>query len=309
MKRLFYIISLLAIVPLFFIKCDSEDNLTTGDAKEGGLVDVLTPSLNYVVGNSGTYSFSLRVYQGGMKTTKAYLYKSFYSVNDDTAGGDAWSNEVLQSTLNITTQTNHQVVSPDYSYADLISDLKIHGNNLPSADNLLSIGDAFYFRIVTETSDGRKSEQDTKVKLTVATRFAGKYKTLDAAYYRIGVFYYGPEAWPAELTIESVDAKTYKMVEYLGPFDGNTLYFQIEADGTITYPAQWAGADQLLNGQPMITCVDNATDFVPEVHCGASDYIVKDDVGGKDKLIMTIGYYTAGSGPRVFYQELEKIVE
>jgi hypothetical protein len=282
----------------------------TSDAVEGGLIDVLTPSLNYVVGNNANYSFSLKVYQAEQQTVKVHLYKSFYSVADDTVGGSPWSNEVLQSTIDITDNINHVIASPEYSYAQLIENLEINGNPLPSSDDQLTIGDAFYFRIVSELADGRMVEQSTKVKLTVSTRFAGKYKTIEAEYWRIGVLTYGTSDWPSEILIESVDAITYKMVEYLGPFDGNTLYFQIDPNTLkITYPAEWpAGTAQILNDQPIITCENNPSDMV-HVHCSESNIVIKDDVGGKDRLIMSIGYYTAGSGPREFYQVLEKIVE
>jgi hypothetical protein len=45
------------------------------------------------------------------------------------------------------------------------------------------------------------------------------------------------------------------------------------------------------------------------VNCGNSNYVINNDVNGKDRLVMSIGYYTSGSGPREFYQVLEKIVE
>jgi len=308
MKRILNILKLLALIPLFFIQCESEDDLVTEGALEGGLMDMLNSSLNYVVGNTGAYTLSMKVYQGEVKSTKINLYKSFYSVLDDTVGGSPWSNEILESTIDISNQKTHTVVSPQYFYADLIDGLTINGDPLPASDGNLSIGDAFYFRAVTTTEDGREVEQGTKVKLTVSKRYAGKYKTVDALYFRIGVLTYEEADWPSELTIESVDAITYKMVEYLGPFEGNTLYFQIDANGIITYPAEWAGAAQILNDQPIITCTDNPADMT-NVNCGSSNFVVNDDVNGKDKLYMSIGYYTAGSGPREFYQVLEKIVE
>jgi len=308
MKKYIYILSLVALIPFLLPQCDSEDDLVTKGALEGGLMDILTPSINYVVGNTNSYNFSMKVYQGNIKTEKVALYKSFYSVKDDTTGGSPWSNEVLESTIDITDNLTNFITSPGYYYADLIDGLTFKGKALPASDGALNIGDAFFFRVVTSIDDGREVEQSTKVKLTVSTRFAGKYRTAKAEYYRLGVLTYTEADWPSEISIESVDAITYKMVEYMGPFDGNTLYFQIDAAGKISYPLKWAGADQVLNDQPIITCTDNAGDMT-NVHCGESNRVVKDDVGGKDRLIMSIGYYTPGSGPREFYQVLEKIVE
>jgi len=84
------------------------------------------------------------------------------------------------------------------------------------------------------------------------------------------------------------------------------LYFQIEADNTITYPAEWDGVAQSLNDFDLITCAANGA-LLTNVNCGASNYVVKDDVGGKDRLYMSFGYNSAG--PREFYQVMEKIVE
>ena len=311
MKKILYILSLIALIPFFFYSCESEDNLVTGNAKEGGLVDILTPSLNYVVGNTtSAYNFTMKIYQGvPVKTTKVTLYKYFSSVLDDTVGGSPLSNEVLVTTIDITNQeTTESIISPSYFYPDLIDGLTFKDNPLPASDGNLNIGDAFYFRIVTEMEDGREVEQATRVKLTVSTRFAGKYKTIKHEYYRIGVLTYTEADSPSELSIESVDAITYKMVEYAGAFEGNTLYFQIDASGVISYPLKWKGVDQVINDVPIITCTDNAGDMT-NVHCATSNYVIKDDVNGKDRLIMAFGYYTPGSGPREFWEILEKIVE
>jgi hypothetical protein len=97
------------------------------------------------------------------------------------------------------------------------------------------------------------------------------------------------------------------VVEYIGPFDGNTWYFQVN-DGVISYPLEWAGAAQLLNGQPLITCQTNPNDLINVCGEPGANTVVNDDVEGKDQLIMALGYYTAGSGPRQFYQVLEKNV-
>lgn len=113
--------------------------------------------------------------------------------------------------------------------------------------------------------------------------------------------------WEPEYVIESVDAITYKMIGMCA-WPDNELYFQIDASGKISYPLKWGGKDQLLNDAPLITCTDNPTDMT-HVYCGESNKVIKDDVAGKDQLIMSFGYYTAGSGPREFYQVFEKKVE
>ena len=45
------------------------------------------------------------------------------------------------------------------------------------------------------------------------------------------------------------------------------------------------------------------------VNCGNSNFVTRDNVNGKDKLTMSFGYLNASTGPREFYQVMEKIVE
>ncbi|MBN1414172.1 MAG: hypothetical protein JW973_03645 [Bacteroidales bacterium] len=308
MKKIFNLLFVLLIISpaILLMQCDSEDDLVTENAKEGGLVDMLTPSMNYVVNSGKAYSFSMFVYQGEVKTRKLHIYRSFYkSPTDSTAA--VYSNELEDASIDITSTVNNTVVSNGYYYADLINGLTLNGQPLPASDLDLSIGDRFWFRIVSELSDGRTVEQSVKVSLTVSTRYAGTYKFIEGIYYRIGVLTDQGSYWDPEYVIESVDAITYKMIGMCA-WPDNVLYFQIDAAGKITYPLKWDGADQLLNDAPLITCVDNPTDMT-NVYCSSSDYVINDDVGGKDRLVMSFGYYTSGSGPREFYQVLEKIVQ
>lgn len=308
MRKFFYIGILMAVAAsLFLVRCNSEDNLVTENAKEGGLVDLATPSVNYVVGNVNDYDLSFRIYQGNEQTVKIYLYKSFYSVADDTTGGSPWSDEILDRTIDITSTVTHYVPT-NYFKADLIQGLTLNGNTINENDGLWSIGDFFQFRVVAELSDGRKVQQAGRVKLTVSTRYAGTYKFVEGLYYRLGVLASSGDYWEPTYEIQSIDAKTYKMFGLAAWLD-NAFYFQIETDMSITYPAKWQGADQMLNGYPLINCFDNATDFVPEVNCATSNYVENHDDTGKDRIYMTLGYYTTGSGPRVFYQVFEKVTE
>jgi hypothetical protein len=109
--------------------------------------------------------------------------------------------------------------------------------------------------------------------------------------------------------IESVDATTYRVVEYFGPFGGNEWYFEIDSNDNITYPDKTPSGDpQTGNGQPFITCATSSADLSNV--CGGSDKnkVIR-SADGKDVLVMSFGYFTAGSGSREFYQKLEKIIE
>lgn len=329
MKKLLYI-SFLALVAIFFIQCDAEEDLTTEDALEGGLVDISSTAINYVVGSTGTYTFDLFVHQeGSVKVNTINIYKSFekvavaWSNPDDESHTRAdsipvvTSDEILEYTINITETTkSHAVSTTDWSYADLRDGLTIVSefdptivnNQIPVSDGNLRIGDKFILRVEAVLSDGRVVQQQFPVLMTVSTRYAGTYKFVEGLYYRLGELSSAGDYWFETYQFESIDAITYRMVGMCAWLD-NELFFQIDGAGVITYPEKWDGADQILNDEPLITCESNAGDFAAvNLPCGtSSNYVVNDDVDGKDRLYMTFGYYTGGSGPRVFYQVMEKI--
>jgi len=318
---------LLAITPFFFIQCDSEDDLVTENAKEGGLFEALNPSLNYVVGDGKAYSFSFQVYQSPyIKATSVDVYKSCYKVPvawsnpDDTLHTTTdsipgmWSNEVLQETITITNTESHVITTIALNYAALIENLTIGENNdpLPAVDSDMRIGDFFNFRVVTKLDDGRTIEQSVEPSLTVSTRFAGTYKVIDGVYYRLGVDQ-GPMWEAEEIIVSSVDAKTYVIKEWgiLSGWGPYTLYFQIDAaTSKITYPAEWDGVAQVLNDYAVTNPIDNPADLSYVIPFAGTDInsAIKDDVEGKDRLNMVYGYYTTGSGPREFYFLMEKVV-
>lgn len=315
-KILIYTLGFLALVVPF--ACDNEDDILTENAKEGGLINPSTTSVNYVVGDGAAYSFDLNLVQG--KTSKqemkeVRIYKSAFrgavAFSDPETEGDSiparWSNEVLEETIAIANKESHSISVTAMNFASLVDGLIIGGEALPTSDSDMNIGDYFNFRVEATLSTDRIVEQAYNIKIAVSTRFAGKYRLVEGTYYRIGVLSDEGSYWPAETLMESVDAKTYKM-NGLAAWADNELYFQIEDDGTITYPDKWNGVAQILNDNPLITCSSNPSDMT-NANCGISNIIVKDDVDGKDRLIMSFGYYTSGSGPREFYQVMEKIVE
>lgn len=323
MKKTFKYIYLLILAVA--ISCNESDDLVTADAKTGGLLDPSNQSINYVVGQpEGPYTLEFMVRQsGGAKVQKINVYRSFQTTQKYTEVVDGKeveksktfvSNEVLDRTIDVEQHVNHHV-STSYTFDDLYSELQVGNlagetNPLPNDDAVYQIGDKWNFRIESVLDDGRIVQQPYQMTVSVSTRYAGKYRAVAAEYYRIGVLTYTVADWPAETVIESVDATTYRVVEYLGAeaFTGNEYFFQID-DGKITYPDKKPnGDDQMGNDQPFITCESNPVDMT-DVHCATSNVVINDDATGKDRLIMSYGYYTAGSGPRTFYQVLEKIVE
>lgn len=270
----------------------------------GGLIEVISSSLNYVVGNDAAYPVNLVAFHGSNPIQTIEVYKTY-----STSTGESSNTEFLK-TIELTGNGNKEAVTFSVTYEELIEGLTIEGNPVPSDDTQLNIGDGFTLTYVAFMASGDSSSSRAKTKLTVSTRYAGQYRTIAAEYFRLGILTYSTADWPAATTIESVDAITYHVVEYFGAaaFSGNSWYFQVQPDLTITYPAEWNGVPQTGNGQPFITCQSNPADLAP-VHCGSSNYVQQDDVNGADRLYMSYGYLTPGSGPRAFYQVLEKIVD
>ena len=178
--------------------------------------------------------------------------------------------------------------------------MTVGGNPLPSIESDLQLLDQFQFRFESVLDNGDTFYQSYIGKMTVSTRFAGTYLISAGSYFRLSVNN-SPWGTGGTITIESVDATTYRWSEWgiLSGWAGNELYFQVADDGTISYPAEWNGVAQTLNGQPLTTCILNPADL-SNVGCSDSNYVIKDDVAGKDQLKMAHGYFTGGSGPREF---------
>ena len=309
MKKIKYLfLALFTMISL--VSCADEDNdELTGDAVTGGLLTVNNRAIGYVVGDGGTYIASGSVFQGNDQTTSVGIYISF----TDSQTGET-SNEKLYETIQLadTSIGSNVDFSSSFSYDNLSSDLNLSDGPVSSDDTLLNIGDFFNVRYESTLKTGSVITNSVSTKVSVGTRFAGTYAPLAGAYYRIGVPTYDTADWLLycpETLIESVDATTYRVIEYFGPFGGNEWYFQIDSNDRISYPDNTPSGDaQTGNGAPFITCAANSADLT-NIPCGLeTNKVIRSD-DGKDILIMSFGYYTAGSGSREFYQELEKIVE
>lgn len=155
-------------------------------------------------------------------------------------------------------------------------------------------------------SNGRTDEIAITLEFLCYSQITGAYETLDAEYWRLGVFTYDEGVWPAEMEILYICNDTFRVIEWLGPFNGNEWYFKVDDEGNITYPATKPnGAPQKLNDQPLITCESDPGNM-SSVPCGESTNYV--EINGEEVILhMSVGYLTPGSGPREFYQVLKKI--
>ena len=314
MKKINLFVLIFALT-MTLISCEEKGDFLTENENVGGLISPNKNLIGYTIGNGSTFQYtnSLKVNQSGsVKVTKILVYKYFVDTKGTAdTGDDKKSNEILLKTLDVSTNSQEVNVPLSVTYPELIQGLSINGIPLPTIDTNLFIGDFFSLRYEQVRSDGKTVESSRApqsiTKIAVGTRLAGAYKCIEAVYYRIGVLTANASAWPPQTIIESVDATNYKIVGrfgYFGPSttDPNNLRF-IVIGNNITYsPLQSTG-----NDQPFITCGSSPSNFNPEVNCATSNKVVLDLVNGKDKLYMTFGYLSP-SGPRVFYQVLEKIV-
>lgn len=290
------------------MSCDDQNqDLLTGNKNEGGLLDVKNILVPYVVGNGNDFDYkaSISVFQGDVKVQTVDIYKTFTNVDGES------SNTALLKT--VTFPVAAQVENLDFTatYNELIAGLLIDGVALSSDDSNLNIGDYWTLKYVSRTSAGTSAENLKTTKVAVGTRFAGQYNVVQCEYWRIGVI--RPDVTGSFLgtvvTIESVNATTYRKLEWCGPFSGNEFYFTIDSGDNVLVPTLYNGEAQLLNALPAINCsetpanITNACGFA-----GIQNKAVRDDVDGKDRIYMSYGYLAA-SGSREFYEVLEKVVE
>ena len=301
MKNIKYLIlSLFTVISLGACVENDNDELT-GGATTGGLLSVNNQLISYVVGSGATYVATGSVFQGREQTTSIDIYKSF---TNNTTG--SVSNEVLLKTITIGDTTMGATFGFDltFTYEELITDLTIDGAPLPANDGNLNIGDYWSLRYASNTSEGDLNFNAKTTKVAVGTRYAGVYTVEDSSYFRLGVD--GGNWNGTDRIIESVNATIYRH-KGVGFWDDNEFYFTVDnATGVITImDVDLDGNGVNLNGQPIMTCESNNGFTVLE--CGASSSLaVPDDVDGADELIMTVGYLTAGSGPREFFQRMVK---
>ena len=330
MKRLSNYIIILSIIGMAFSCNDPDEPEITANATQGGLLTVSTPLINYVVGDGATYSITVIPYQSpDVRTTSIDVRAVFQTIERATDGtlvyrnadGDIVADATLGSTTTVTSnEVSIGTISPDdinssvsldVVYADLVDGFTVSGTSynsgsIPANDGDLIIGDVWNITFVSTTSSGQTLTNAAGASISVATRYAGTYNVIDKDYFRIGVDRSDLDSqWPATQDIKSIDAVTYEQLEYIGLFDGNQLFFQIDPTTlAITYPAEWAGVAQILNDQPITTCEANPGDLT-NVPCATSNE-ARPDADGKDILDMTVGYFTAGSGPREFWTLLQK---
>ncbi len=285
-------LGLLLVALCFTTACTEEDvDEVLAIDHTGGLIEVVSTNLNYVVGNDAAYAVNLVAYHGNNPIQEIEVYKTY------TSAGVSSNTELLR-TIELTGNGNKEAVSFAVDYAELIQGLIFNGDPVPSDDSLLNIADSFVLTYVSYTASGDSSRSQGRTKLTVSTRYAGVYTVVESVYMNSGN---NLGNWTgSQVIIESVDASVYRHVG-LAFWDDQEYYFTIDPDTyaiTILNPYSL-----LLNTSPAMTCNGGAGAF-EVLPCIAK--ATPDDVNGHDILEFTIGYFRGVGATREFYEKLVK---
>jgi hypothetical protein len=299
-------ISILFLSLITFYSCNDADlnvDNADGNLQGGGLLDVKSSSINYVVGNPGPYTAKIRVYQGETKTTSIRIAKTFYS-------GNSVSNTVDNfKTVTVSSTNQNSEVSYSFDFSEMVAGLTVDGSPLSTSDGDYLVGDYWVFEYYTTTTEGeRKNYSSTKT--TVSTRFAGTYNVVQGDYWRMGVPYVGYS--PAQVVIESVNSSVYKHIGISawlvdgGTGKPNDFFFTVDSNtgAILIMDTDLEGNGNTLNNTPIITCENFTFLYAP-----CSNMATKNDITGEDILEFTVGYATGALTSREFYEKLQKVVD
>lgn len=299
-------IKILSIIALFgfgLFSCTDDKDELTGSKNEGGLISLNTAVASYVVGNGNTkaYPLSFTIDQGSVRTTEINVYKSF------TNSANVKSNETLLKTIVLSPSDQHEVVNFSVNFNELIDGLSIAGVPLSNLDTNLNIGEAWTLRYEAKLSTGVLHAQAKNSLVSVATRFAGKYKVITGVWWRIGVI--RPDVvWAGQFRdIVSINSTTYRMINKVAVWTPENLYFTISATDVVKPLDSFGGVAQNLLGFPVIGCANNPALMTNA--CGYSatnNIVIRDDVNGKDKIYISYGWNNP-TGSRQVYEVLQKI--
>ena len=157
---------------LILSACQKNEDLTTADARTGGLA-VATKSIPYLLGATPKIDIAVNIPQGpGITSIEVY---NVYLRKSDTT----YSPKVLIKTIDVASAnaTADVLKTLTVFYADLIKGIAIGGATLPADENLLPIGDNFTLTYVSVMADdSRKVLNAGTTSIDVANRWVGSYR-------------------------------------------------------------------------------------------------------------------------------------
>ncbi|NJN25037.1 MAG: hypothetical protein HC819_03140 [Cyclobacteriaceae bacterium] len=266
-------------------------------------LQIKTPVVQFQAGTP-SYTVALNAINGLKQITKL----DAYSVYTDAKTGSK-SDPVLFKSYTIDNPLKVEI-SDEVTYEDLKDGIMVDGAGLPANDVELAVGSGWVLRFIATTASGDEIPLSGSVNIAVLSRFAGIYRVVDMKYWRLGEDrddVYGSQIGNTRF-IGSIDENTFSYNDYWGPFpwSGGSFNFDINFDdNSITVPIVCCG---LFSGNYATNCKDNA-DKLTNVPCTGSNVLQPDDATGKHRIILTYGYFSEGSGPREFWEILEKVVD
>ncbi|MDZ7606088.1 MAG: hypothetical protein U5K79_10995 [Cyclobacteriaceae bacterium] len=267
-------------------------------------LQILTPVVSFQAGTP-SYVVNFNTINGLKQLTKVDSYK----VYTDAKTGSS-SEPVLFTSYTIDDPLK-VVIQDEFTYDDLKAGITVDGASLPDNQAELAVGSGWVLSYKGTTVNGDEVSLAGVVNVAVLSRFAGIYRVVDMEYWRIGVD--RPDVYASQIGttrfIGSVDENTFKYNDYWGPFawTGGSFNFDIDfTTNSITVPIICCG---LFSGTYATSCA-TYPEQLTNVPCGdTSNKLIPDDATGKHRMILTYGYFSEGSGPREFWEILEKVVD
>jgi hypothetical protein len=300
------LITLLSFALLFVaVSCNDDDFVTYGNETSTKLTDpylqILTPVISFQAGTP-SYNMKFNVINGNDATRINSV--DVYKIYTDIVTGNS-SNEALLGTYPVTVGAGgSQLIDVNLTYDQLKEGLTVNGGPLPTDQTQLALGSGWVLRFEGQQAT-RKLGLNGSIQIAVLSRFAGLYKVIESTYWRIGVV---TATWTGETRfIGSVNDTTFSHPDYWGNFAwaGKSFWFTLdESDNSISVPID--SGDGRFGGTRAINCTDDFAVFT-NAPCTGSNVLIPDEVNGKHVIKLTYGYYTDGSGPREFYEVLEKL--
>lgn len=162
----------ISLTLFMFSGCLQNDDLTTENALEGGMVNPLTANVPYKLGATPSITVNLEVPKGPA-ITSIEVYNTYY----DNVEGEV-SNEVLVTTVDVGGANTSDLVEKSFpiTYTDLKKDILVGGASLPDSELDLAIGNNWILSYVSIMSDGREVVNNASTNIAVANKYAGSYQ-------------------------------------------------------------------------------------------------------------------------------------
>lgn len=272
---------MLALV-LILGSCQKNDDLTTADAKTGGLV-VPSGSIPYKLGVTPTFDIEVGIPQGpSIKTiTVSYYYmrssdgvkSNTKSFDMDVAGANATA-DITKKLAYTWTKLREGIVLP--------SDPQIP---LTDLDPTISgfIGDYWMFSYVSTMDDGRKVVNNNTTKISVANFFAGTYDVEILYFHPTAGGSYPTEAYGGvrKLKLDLIPESPFTCYTWFAIWQDNYIHINIDASNKVTLTFDRTDG---VSGDPLNAA--NVNTYNPATG-----------------VIQIYYHYVGGSGPRIFWEK------